>query len=133
MSMRTGDLIRNERTAQDLSQEELGAKMGVTYRSVYMYESGRRVPKLSTLKRFADALGVPVRQLMGDDLPPVESIHEALNNHDAVSLETILGGKVEIVGQVDLGAERKLITVYRQLSKEKRELVLQMMEAMLNG
>jgi len=133
MSMNTGELIKIERTAQNLTEEELAHKMGKSDKTVWMYESGRRVPKLSTLKRFADALGVPVRQLMGDDLPPVESIHEALQNHDAVSLETILGGKVEIVGQVDLGAERKLITVYRQLSKEKRELVLQMVEAMKNG
>lgn len=50
-----------------LTQEELGERMGITQAAVQQFESGKRVAKIDTLKRIADALGVPVNTLIDDD------------------------------------------------------------------
>ena len=40
-----------------LTQEELAARMGTTQSAVARLESGRRMPSMKTLQRFADATG----------------------------------------------------------------------------
>lgn len=45
----------------NLSQTELGARMGVSQATVSSFESGESEPRLSTVRRYAHALGVHVR------------------------------------------------------------------------
>ncbi|WP_167344584.1 helix-turn-helix domain-containing protein [Amycolatopsis thermoflava] len=40
-----------------ISQEEIADRMGMQRPQVSMFETGRREPRLSTLMRYADALG----------------------------------------------------------------------------
>ena len=60
MSEKTGELIRQYRLERNLTQEQLGKKIGVTMQYIGQYERGLRNPKRSTLKKIADALGVDV-------------------------------------------------------------------------
>lgn len=58
--MTFGRLLRMERKRQVLTQKKLGERMGIGAQTISSYESGRRMPKIETMERFAAALDVPV-------------------------------------------------------------------------
>ncbi|MFC5409131.1 helix-turn-helix domain-containing protein [Larkinella bovis] len=53
-----GQLIRITRKKKQLTQKELGAKMGVSESAVNKLESGTRSLTVQTLKKVTEALGV---------------------------------------------------------------------------
>ena len=58
-------VIKKLRAAQDLTQEQLAKKAGVTQAYVALLEAGQRKnPSLPTLKKLAKALGVNVTALL---------------------------------------------------------------------
>lgn len=59
-----GRQIAAERVAIKMSQETLAERVGISKKSVTRYELGERDPQLGTLVAIADALGVPVTQLL---------------------------------------------------------------------
>lgn len=61
--MNFGERIKYLRTKKGLTQKELADKMGVSSSWIGMYESGRRKPKLGTLRKIATALEVDVSSL----------------------------------------------------------------------
>ena len=61
-----GQLIRDARKKQGLTMEQLGKKMGISGSLVGRYERGEENPKIETVERFANALGVFVAELYPD-------------------------------------------------------------------
>lgn len=61
--MTLGEQIRKYRTEANLSQKELGAKLGVSQQQIAQYESGKRIPKIDTINNIAGALGIGIRRL----------------------------------------------------------------------
>lgn len=75
--MTTGDRIRQLRLAHQMTQEELGAKVGVQKAAIYKYENGLVVNlKRSTIEKLAAALETTPTYLMGmeDDTPCAAAI-----------------------------------------------------------
>lgn len=64
--MTTGERIRAARKNAGLTQEDLGKKLGVSYVGISQWENNVRNPKFSTLARIADALNIPVQDLIED-------------------------------------------------------------------
>ncbi len=64
MSSYTGDRIRQYRKERGLTQKQLGDICGMVDSAIRRYESGRQKPKIETLQKIADALCVPVTQLL---------------------------------------------------------------------
>lgn len=81
-----GERIKVFRLAQGMTQKELGAQMGVDQSTVRKYEAGKLNPKIETVKKIADALGVDMNALYGD------LVLDAVNN-----------------GLVSAGIERRMI------------------------
>lgn len=52
--------ITDARIAKDLTQRELGELAKVSYVSIYRWESGDRIPKVTNLTDLANALDVPI-------------------------------------------------------------------------
>lgn len=52
------------RKAKGWTQEQLSAVSGVNRVTIARYECGMSVPKLSTIERLADALGVPIDEIV---------------------------------------------------------------------
>ncbi len=50
---------------QGLTQKQLGELCGINEANLRKYESGRQNPKLSTLQKIADALNIPMSDLLG--------------------------------------------------------------------
>lgn len=61
--MANENLIRRARIAAGLTQEDLAREVGVGLRNVPDWESGKRVPRLKTLRRIAEVTGTSVESL----------------------------------------------------------------------
>jgi uncharacterized protein len=54
----SADLLRDARTSRGLTQQQLALRAGITQSVVSAYESGRREPSFSTLRRLIGATGL---------------------------------------------------------------------------
>lgn len=63
--MTTGERIKAARKSVGMTQAALAEKLGISYVGVSQWENDIRNPKLSTLKRIADALDTTVESLLG--------------------------------------------------------------------
>ncbi|MCU1405212.1 MAG: family transcriptional regulator [Glaciihabitans sp.] len=66
-----GQRIRHFRTAQGLTLEQLGAKVGIAGSQLSLMENGHREPRLTLLSAIAETLGVAIGDLL-DVAPPNE-------------------------------------------------------------
>ncbi|MGN8244396.1 helix-turn-helix domain-containing protein [Cellulomonas soli] len=64
-----GRRIRHLRTARNMTLDDLGAAIGRAPSQVSMLENGHREPKLSLLAQVAEALGVPLTELLRTEAP----------------------------------------------------------------
>ena len=72
--MTTGQRIKAARQKANLTQKELGEKLGISYQSIAQWENNLRNPKYETLQRLAQVLETSVSDLMGvtwEDAPKV--------------------------------------------------------------
>lgn len=60
-----GDVIRDLRNGQNLSQEKLARKIGVNKSTITMYENGTRVPSIKKLIALSKSIGVTTDYLLG--------------------------------------------------------------------
>ena len=58
--------VKEIRRARHLSQRQVAGRMQVPRTYISKIENGKAIPTLSSLERLAAALGVDVRQLVGD-------------------------------------------------------------------
>ena len=79
---RVRDRLRALRLAQKLSLEEVAAKAGLTASAVSRLESGARRLALEHLPRLAQALGVPVEELLPGHAPPDPRVQEKPFTHN---------------------------------------------------
>lgn len=62
-----GDRIRHLRTDQQLSQQDLADRVGVSQSAISAFEVGEKMPRLETLQRLAAALGVSTSVLLDSE------------------------------------------------------------------
>lgn len=82
--MTTGERIRAARKAKGFTQKELGESVGVAAITIQQYERNVREPKMDTVMRIAQALGISVLGLFpelyrwhpADQLPRLEERRE---------------------------------------------------------
>lgn len=104
--MNIGEKIKNARLARGLTQEELGAILGVQKSAIAKYENGRVVNiKRSTLIKISDALGISPSELIFENNVP-----------SSVKVELSEGEKI-------------LLDLFRRVPEEQQTLVLQMIRA----
>ena len=65
MAKSLGARIKKAREQAQLSQPELGRLLGRSTATVYRWETDRNEPSVTTLRRVATALRVPVAELIG--------------------------------------------------------------------
>lgn len=81
--MTVGERIRKARKDSGLTQNQLAAKLSISYVNISQLERGERSPSVDTLQKIADALDIPVGELLGTIPQPdreYERVCDTLND-----------------------------------------------------
>ena len=81
--MTVGELIKKNRLEKGLTQKQLGEMANIAEPTIRRYELGKLNPKYKTLQKIADALQIPVFELMestGDSAFPEIKLFQHLTN-----------------------------------------------------
>ena len=62
-----GERLRKLRGEKGMSQKDVADAVGMTQAAISQLESGRRVATPKTVKRLAEAIGVDIEELAGED------------------------------------------------------------------
>ena len=85
MKLAIGENIRNFRKKNDLTQEALADRLGVTYQSISRWENGTTYPDLELIPAIAEVLAVTVDELLG--MPQIEKEKRAVKAFDELRRE----------------------------------------------
>lgn len=85
MKLTIGENIRNYRKKNDITQEALADRLGVTYQSVSRWEKGTTYPDLELLPAISEILGITVDELIG--MPAMEKEKKAKAAFDELRRE----------------------------------------------
>lgn len=78
----TGEKIKQARLNSHMTQKQLAEKCGMADSAIRKYESGKVIPKVETLQKIANALGVSVYSI-GDFTTSTEAMTAEINNNKA--------------------------------------------------
>ena len=87
MKLAIGENIRNFRKKNDLTQEALADRLGVTYQSISRWENGTTYPDLELIPAIAEVFAVTVDELLG--MPQIEKEKRAAQTFDELRRECI--------------------------------------------
>lgn len=65
--MDIGENIKELRNKNNLTQEELATKTGLSKNAIWNYENNKRKPNIEILNKIANALNVTVNDLIGNE------------------------------------------------------------------
>ncbi len=85
MKLTIGENIRSFRKKNDLTQEALADRLGVTYQSISRWENSMTYPDLELIPAIADVLAVTVDELLG--MPQLEKEKRAVEAFDELRRE----------------------------------------------
>ena len=128
-----GSQIKKKREEGGVTQAELAQRMGVATITIRQYESGKRNPKLGVLRRIADALEIPLGQLVGNGSPNVERLIEFIQAAEdgGIGIEFVNDPNDPIFKPEDRplhgglsDSEHTLIRGYRSLDMVGKQLTL---------
>ncbi len=85
MKLTIGENIRNFRKKNDLTQDALADRLGVTYQSISRWENGTTYPDLELIPAIAEVLAVTVDELLG--MPQIEKEKRAAETFDELRRE----------------------------------------------
>ena len=82
MATSFGMKLKQYRKNNNLTQEELAAKLGTTKQSISRYESDQRSPKITKVGEIAKLLNLPLSYFLDDEESEQEDIPVALSAPD---------------------------------------------------
>lgn len=121
--MTIGERIKQVRNAKGFTQKQLGTISGTSEITIRQYELGKRQPRLEQLQRIADALDVPVPELMG-----LEQIDQYTWGKEA---RPEVYRKIEENYQRQHGAQARANKAMEQMNEEGRSKVADYAEDIL--
>ena len=65
--IKIGKFIAELRKVKNMTQEQLGEKLGVSFKTISKWENGRGMPELSTLKPLSEELGISINELLSGE------------------------------------------------------------------
>ncbi|MFW6009127.1 MAG: helix-turn-helix domain-containing protein [archaeon] len=81
--MEIGEIIKKLRKEDNMTQEDLAKKLGITRGAVGLYERGERKIDYKTINKLADIFGVSSDYLLGriDNKDPIKTISNAISDN----------------------------------------------------
>ena len=79
--IKIGKFISELRKSKNMTQQQLAEKIGVSFKTVSKWETGRGMPELSTLKPLSDELGITINELLnGEKIKKEEYLNKLEEN-----------------------------------------------------
>lgn len=73
--MTIGERIKQARKAKGMKRKELAEKIGTTPQTICRYEADGRRPKVDAMLKIAEALNIPISELLGEPRPTTSTDH----------------------------------------------------------
>lgn len=120
-----GHRIRHFRSERQLTLDQLGEQVGLAASQLSLIENGRREPKLSTLQQLAQALAVPLAELLSGEAPNTRAALEIeLARAQKNPLYGALGlPQVKVTKGMPLPAIESLVGLHRELARRASEAI----------
>lgn len=106
--------LKKKLAARKMTQAELAQRVGITSRAMSLYMTGARVPRMDTLVRIAEALGVTPNDLTIEGQTGFESYQEEIRGIGAMAVD---------LEKLDLTALSQLTFALAKGDKLARELL----------
>lgn len=84
--MSIGEDIKRMRIEKNMTQQELGQKLGVSQQMIGQWETGKANPKKETIEKIAKALDVDPYSLYSFDMAS-EELEKVINQKEAILLD----------------------------------------------
>lgn len=119
-----GEKIKEFRQNKKLSQKTLGERAGMSQQMIAQYESGKRQPKIETLKRIANALEIELWEIVDLDQMDVDTrMQEITNMMRQLSPEGLL--ELDKAISDSLKPDRQsLIDIYDNMTDSGRQKII---------
>lgn len=119
--MNIGDSIRTMRKKRKMTLKQVADIMGCSPQLISQYETGRRIPKINTLKNFANALECEITDICDDN-----AINETENKIEkAMALSRLKLEKIkEDQRRLEKEQDELMLYMYRLLNAERRVLAM---------
>lgn len=134
-SKKVGTLIRQARTAADLTQEGLARKIkGLSASDISLVERGQKDLTQAQLKLIAKATGVTQASLLSaakEDDKPASAKKTAVKKSAATAKKTTAAKKTASSSGSSMkvtAAEKKLVELYREADADTKKKVLQLLK-----
>lgn len=79
--VKIGKFIAELRKSKNMTQEVLGERLGVSFKTISKWENGRGMPELSTLKPLSEELGVSINEILSGEKIEKEIYQEKLEEN----------------------------------------------------
>ncbi len=129
--MTFGEKVKELRVKNGLSQRELGERMGgITQQTVAQYEKAIEQPKMSTVRKIAEALGVYMSDLIADwgQYSPSEYAQDietgTIDNLKNMASGAVAAGK-EVMKDIN---EVLVLSEFRQLNDNGQKKAIEQVE-----
>ncbi|NCB75349.1 MAG: XRE family transcriptional regulator [Clostridia bacterium] len=103
-----------------MTQQQLADRSGFHVVSVSNWENDVKPPKLNTLERLADALGVNVSELMNGESRE-DRVLKLYEMDEYGILRPVVGGDVELWGRITMLTEEDKVELSALISKKLRQ------------
>lgn len=115
--------LKKIRKEKGLSQKEVARRLGVSQPSYAQYERGVRSPKVETIERIADALEVPLTELLGDKNNRIFKYFKMTRLNEQIDKNTLLNSTISIHFDGDEFTKEELedIIAYAEFVKSRRK------------
>ena len=114
-----GLILKSIRQNMDLSQEEMATKLGTTKQVLSRYETGKRIPKISTVAEYAEKLNLPIDIFWGEKKISESKAFAQTNKYENI---TALLDQLNPKGIAEAERHTKYLTTQNEYKKNKEIL-----------
>ena len=105
--IKVGNRIRLFRKLNNLSQKELGDKLGIAFQQVQKYEKNINTPSIDKLLQIANIFNISIEKLVQDDI--------TINNQAFENISTECINIIALIMKMDQNKQKKILEIVELL------------------
>ena len=98
--MNIGNNIKQLRLQNNLTQDQVAEKLGVSYQAVSKWENNANTPDIALLPKIANLFGVSIDALFSDNITDYSCLYPFMKDDDIIRVVQMRGTKVLKVSSI---------------------------------